>query len=134
MAFTLESGGAYSQMAQFSNLVNPYDVNHVIALNPGTSPQPAFDATTPGRYVITKGSACVIVLPAPVAGRDDGLSLQFLSTTAFAHQIQSTGNFQDGAGHANQLQFPAQAGALVELVAYGGKWNVVSQSGTFTDT
>ena len=127
-------GGAFDQNAINESLVNALDVTHQIVANPGTSPQPPFDATTSGRYVITKGSACVIVLPAPVSGRDDGLSLEFISSPAFAHQIQSTGNLQDGAGHANQLQFPAQPGSAVDLVAFGGKWNVVATNGAFTNT
>lgn len=135
MSFYVSQGGAVDQNLLLQNFNNPFDVFHQIVANPGTSPQPAFDPTTPGRYMITKtGAACVIVLPAPVAGRDDGLTMQFVSNTAFAHQIQSSGNFQDGGGHANQLQFPAQAGAVVELVAFGGKWNVISQQGAFTDT
>jgi hypothetical protein len=134
MSFYVSSGGAYDQNQIFVNLVNAYDSAHQIAANPGTSPQPAFDQTTPGRYVITKTSACVIALVAPTAGRDDGLTLQFLSNTAFAHQVTFSGSLQDGAGHTNQCQFPAQAGAMLELVAFNGKWNVVSQQGTFTDS
>jgi len=134
MPTNIPTGGVYDQNAILTALCNAYDVAHQIQANPGVSPQPNFDSTSSGRYVITKGSAAVVTLGAPVAGRDDGLSLSFLSSTAFAHQIVSTGNLQDGAGHSNQLQFPAQAGACVDLIAYNGKWNVVSSNGIFTNS
>lgn len=132
MGFNVSGGGAYDQNAINSNLVNAYDIPHQILANPGTSPQAPFDQTTPGRYVITKGAIATITLAAPVAGRDDGLTLQFLSNTAFAHVVNFGGSLQDGGGHTNSMTFPAQPGALLELVAFGGKWNVVSTSGTFT--
>jgi hypothetical protein len=129
MGYTISGGGAYDQNAINNNLVNPYDILHTIVANPGVAPQPAFDQTTSGRYVITKAAIATIVLAAPVAGRDDGLSLQFLSNTAFAHVINFGGSLQDGAGHANSLTFPAQAGSMIELVAFNGKWNLVSATG-----
>ena len=131
MGFNIPGGGAFDDNAIKANLVNAYDIPHTILANPGTSPQAAFDQTTPGRYVITKGSIATITLAAPVAGRDDGLSLQFLSNTAFAHVINFGGSLQDGGGHTNSMTFPAQPGAMIEIVAFGGKWNLVSTTGTF---
>lgn len=133
MSFYVSQGGAYDQVAILNNLQNAFDSSHQIVANPGTAPQPAFDQTTPGRYIITKtGAAAVIALVAPVAGRDDDMSLQFMSATAFAHQVTFSGSLQDGAGHTNSMTFPAQPGATLEIVAFNGKWNVISTSGTFT--
>lgn len=131
MGFNVSGGGAYDQNAINGNLQNAYDIAHQILANPGVAPQAPFDQTTPGRYVITKGAIAAINLVAPVAGRDDGLSLQFLSNTAFAHVINFAGSLQDGAGHVNSETFPAQPGATIELVAFNGKWNLVSTTGAF---
>lgn len=132
MSFYVSQGGAYDQVAILNNLQNPYDAAHQIVANPGTAPQPAFDQTTPGRYIITKATAATIALVAPVAGRDDGMSLQFVSNTTAAHQVTFSGSLQDGAGHTNSMTFPAQPGATLEIVAFNGKWNVISTNGTFT--
>jgi hypothetical protein len=131
MGYNVSGGGAFDQNAINNNLVNAYDVQHTIVANPGVSPQPVFDQTTSGRYVITKGSIATITLAAPTAGREDGLALQFLSSTAFAHVVNFGGSLQDGGGHTNSMTFPAQPGAILELVAFNGKWNVVSTTGTF---
>lgn len=79
----------------------------------------------PGKYVLTyAGGATTITLPAPTAGADDGVLIEILSNTAEAHVVNSTGNFQDGAGHVNTATFAAHAGAQLVVEAYQGKWNV----------
>ena len=86
-------------------------------------------------YVITNASAAdLTTLAAPTAGDptvggDDGKILRVFSTTAFAHRVTCTGLLQNGAGNANSVTFPAQAGAVVELMAFNGKWIVLNVGG-----
>lgn len=92
----------------------------------------AIDPHTANRYVITKKSASALTLAAPTAGADDGLNIQIISATAFAHVLTATGLLVDGAGHANTATFPAAGGGAVDLTAYQGKWYVEnSQNITF---
>jgi hypothetical protein len=92
----------------------------------------ALDPHTANRYVITKGSAIALTLAAPTAGADDGLAIEIVSSTAFAHVLTATGLLVDGAGHVNTATFPAAGGGCVDLVAYQGKWYVQnSQNMTF---
>lgn len=84
-----------------------------------------------GSYAITKGSAAALTLAAPTSGSQasggqDGLRILVTSNTAFAHVITATGLLQTGATAVNTATFAAHAGATVELMAYGGKWNVVA--------
>lgn len=84
----------------------------------------AIDPHTAGRYMITKAGVAALTLAAPTAGADDGLEIEIISNTAFAHTLTATGLFQDGAGHVNLATFAANAGASIFLTAYQGKWNV----------
>lgn len=75
-----------------------------------------------------------MTLAAPTAGSvetggDDGKEIQVFSTTANAHTITATGLFQDGAGHVNLATFAAQLGATVRLMAFNGKWIVLTLQG-----
>lgn len=108
--------GAYTQNEQLANLGNPFDAPHLLAANG------AIDPHTPGRYCITKGSACALTLGAPIAGLEDGLTITVYSDTAFAHTITATGLFADGAGHVNLCTFAAQIGAQAVMLARNGKW------------
>lgn len=86
----------------------------------------AVDPHTASRYIITKAGIAALTLAAPTAGADDGMSLQFISTTADAHTLTATGLFVDGAGHQNVATWSANAGGVLELVAYNGLWYVVT--------
>jgi hypothetical protein len=93
----------------------------------------AMDPHSAARYMITKSTAiAAMTLAAPTAGADDGMNIEILSSTAFAHTITATGLLVDGAGHVNTATFPAAGGGALDLVAYNGKWYVVnSQNITF---
>lgn len=92
----------------------------------------AIDPHTANRYMITKAGLAAMTLAAPTAGADDGLPIEILSSTAFAHTITMTGLMVDGAGHVNSATFPAAGGGALDLAAYNGKWYVVnSQNITF---
>ncbi len=85
----------------------------------------AIDPHTANRYVFTKSSAAaVMTLGAPTKDVDDGLQLQFYSSTAQAHTITATGLFADGGGHVNLATFNNQIGANFTITAYQGKWYV----------
>ena len=84
----------------------------------------AIDPHTANRYMITKAGVAAMTLAAPTAGADDGLVLEILSSTAFAHTVTATGLFVDGAGHVNVATFPAAGGGAIDLVAFNGKWIV----------
>ena len=86
----------------------------------------AIDPHTANRYMITKAGVAALTLAAPTAGADDGLSIQILSSTANAHTLTATGLFEDGAGHVNAATWAANIGGCIELVAYNGKWYVVT--------
>jgi hypothetical protein len=93
----------------------------------------AIDPHTAQRYMITKAGLAAMTLAAPTAGVDDGLAIQILSSTAFAHTITATGLLVDGAAHVNQAALPAAGGGAIDLVAYQGKWYVEnSQNITFS--
>lgn len=80
-------------------------------------------------YVITKSSAAAaMTLAAPTATTDDGLIITVTSNTAKAHTITATGLLQTGAATTDVATFAAFAGCSVTLMAYQGKWNVISQN------
>lgn len=88
----------------------------------------ALPTNLPGRYIITKAGVAALTLAAP-AKSDDGMRLEIISTTANAHTITATGLFADGAAHVNVATFAAQIGASIRLMAYQGKWYVLSIQG-----
>jgi len=81
---------------------------------------------------ITKAGVAALTLAAPVAGStgsgQDGTQIYFFSTTAYAHTITATGLLQTGSASVNVATFAAYAGASLELVAYNGKWLVLSSN------
>jgi hypothetical protein len=81
---------------------------------------------TAANYVITKAGVAAMTLAAPAT---DGLVLFITSNTAFAHTITATGLLQTGSANVNVATFAAFAGASLQLVSYGGKWNVRDQIG-----
>lgn len=94
----------------------------------------AVDPHTPAVYAITDAGVAALTLAAPTAGAqsaggDDGVTINFYSTTAFAHTITATGLLQTGSAAVNAATFAAFAGAGVTLVAYNGKWIVDNSVG-----
>lgn len=87
-----------------------------------------------GLYQVNRAGVDAMTLAAPTAGDsasggDDGKEIHVFSTTAQAHTITATGLFQDGAGHVNTATFSANAGANIRLMAFNGKWIVLSLQG-----
>lgn len=83
-----------------------------------------------GIVVFTKGSAAAATLAAPTAGTDDGTEIVLLAGSAFAHVVTcASGVLQDGTtGAKTTCTLAAFLGASARLVAYNGKWNVISKS------
>jgi hypothetical protein len=98
------------------NVVTAYSANGALAVASGSD-------------VITKTSAAAMTLAAPTAAQD-GLIKRVVSSTAFAHTITATGLIDDGVtgGSKTTATFAAFAGASIELMAYNGKWNVISKN------
>lgn len=80
-------------------------------------------------YVVNKAGVAALTLAAPTAATDDGLEITLTSSTAFAHTLTATGLLQTGAAAVNLATFAAQPGAGLTLMAFNGKWNVLSQIG-----
>lgn len=86
----------------------------------------ALDPHTSNRYMITKGGILAETLAAPTAGADDGIEIEIVSATAFAHTLTATGLFVDGAAHVNLASWSVNAGGCLRLRAYNGKWYVTT--------
>ena len=122
MSYVDEAGGAFSAMAKRNCLVNGLDLNHLISAS-GT-----VDPHSSGRYVINAGSAAALTLGAPTAGTEDGLCIQILSSTNYAHTLTATGLLQTGSASVNEATFGAYAGAGLTLMAFNGYWIVLESN------
>lgn len=94
----------------------------------------AVDPHTADTYVVTKAGVAAMTLAAPTAGTyvtggDDGKIITITSNTANAHTLTATGLLQTGTASVNVGTFAASAGAGLTLMAYNGKWNVISAVG-----
>ena len=76
-------------------------------------------------YVANNAGVLALTLAAPAT---DGIHLILTSNTAYAHTLTATGLLQTGSASVNVATFAAHPGASVELVAIGGKWNVISSN------
>ena len=78
-------------------------------------------------YVMTYAGAEAITLGAPTAGVDDFKVITFIGGSAYAHVITSTGNLLTGTtSKTGVLTFSAVAGSSCQLMAYQGKWILLS--------
>ena len=93
------------------------------------------DVTRPNiysTYVLTKGSAAAIVLPAPTAGKpsaggQDGFQIKFIAGSAQAHVVtQTTPGFNGGGSGVDVATFGGALGDNLVLEAYNGAWYTVS--------
>jgi hypothetical protein len=79
--------------------------------------------------MITKSSVAAYTLAAPTS---DGIRIELISTTAFAHTVTATGLLQTGTAAVNVATFAAFAGARLNLRSYNGKWVASGTGVTFT--
>jgi len=89
----------------------------------------AIGPRNPGTFVITKAGVAAMTLAAPTATTDDGVVITLTSSTANAHTLTATGLLQTGTANVNVATFAAQAGAGLCLMAFNGKWIVLSSVG-----
>lgn len=77
--------------------------------------------------VLTKAGVGAYTLAAPAR---NGIRLTIVNTTANAHVVTSTNLVDDGVtgGAKDTMTFGAFAGAAIELLSYGGTWNVVNKN------
>lgn len=80
-------------------------------------------------YVITKAGVLADTLAAPTATTDDGIQITITSDTANAHTLTATGLLDTGTASVNVATFAAQKGAGLTLMAYNGRWKVLSSVG-----
>ncbi len=71
--------------------------------------------------VITKGSAAALTIADPTTGVHDGLEMDFISATAFAHTLVAPSGF-NGAG--TQGLWGGAKGDGMKIIAYLAKWYV----------
>jgi len=89
----------------------------------------AIGPRNPGTFVITKAGVAAMTLAAPTATTDDGVVMTLTSFTANAHTLTATGLLLTGTANVNVATFAAQAGAGLCLMAFNGKWIVLSSVG-----
>ncbi len=76
-----------------------------------------------GVVYITKGSAAVITLAAPISGVDDESTLSIIALTAFAHKVtNSSPGFNNLGASADDANFGGAVGDSLTLRARGGVW------------
>lgn len=89
----------------------------------------AIPAHTGHTYVITKAGVLADTLAAPTAGTDDGIEITITSDTANAHTLTATGLLDTGTASVNLATFAAFKGAGLTLMAFNGRWKVLSAVG-----
>ena len=90
----------------------------------------AIPNTVPGGYIVTTAGVDAMTLAAPPTS-SNGAEIYVISNTANAHTITATGLFMTGgaASPYTTATFAAKTGASLSLMAYGGKWAVMSSPG-----
>lgn len=83
-----------------------------------------------GTVAITKGTAAALTIADPVSGSDDGKILRIVSTTAAAHTVSNAAGsgFNAGGASSDVGTFGGAIGDNLVLIAYGGKWLVLSKT------
>ncbi len=86
-------------------------------------------AKTSGIHKLTKTSAGAYTLAAPVAA-EEGMTLEIVAGTAFAHVLTATNLLDDGVtgGAKDTATFGAFVGASLTLKAVGLTWYVISKN------
>jgi len=97
-------------------------------------PANAAIAIKSGVAVLTKAGVGVMTLANPISGQpesggDDGKILRIMSTTAQAHTVTNPAGFNNGGAASDVATFGAAIGNNMVVLAYQGRWYVVSQVG-----
>lgn len=125
----VSAGGAADSFV--ADAVNKLPEGSLVVLSGSADAIPPHSA---GLYQVNRAGVDAMTLAAPTAGSvetggDDGKEIEVFSTTANAHTLTATGLFQDGAAHVNTATFAAQLGANIRLMAFNGKWVVLTLQG-----
>jgi len=73
--------------------------------------------------IITKASAAALTLAAPTAGTHDGVIINIITSTAYAHTVtQTSPGFNSGSTASDVATFTAAKGNSMMIVAYNGVW------------
>lgn len=84
-------------------------------------------AIKPSTVFITKGTAAAMTLAAPTAGTHDGVEIVIVAATAAAHTVTNSSPGFNGAGTSGDVAtFGGAVGDNIRVVAYNGKWHVLS--------
>lgn len=117
---TLAASGTFTKVdADVVDLKQPiYDTVTLVSADGAVTP-------APGVYIVTKAGVCAMTLAAPAAAQD-GMTMNIISKTAYAHTITATGLLENGAAASpyDVATFSVYTGAGMSLIAYDGKWYV----------
>ena len=116
MGITNKQRGRQVFVGGYTPLITPYASDG--AINPNTDEV----------ALLTKAGVGAYTLAAP--GRD-GIRKNIISRTANAHVITATGLIDDGVTGGAKTTMTCTGGFVgssIELISYGGKWNVVSKN------
>jgi hypothetical protein len=85
-------------------------------------------------YVLNKAGALSMTLAAPIAGPpsaggNDGLEIKIVAGTPYVDVISAIGLLETGTAAMNYITFSGYAGAVVDLMALGGKWVIWNSNG-----
>jgi len=116
MGITSKQRGRQIFAGGFTPLVTAYAADGAIA------------ADTDRVALMTKAGVGAYTLAAPAR---DGIRLNIISRTANAHVITATALVDDGVTGGAKTTMTCTGGFVgssIELLSYGGKWNVVSKN------
>jgi hypothetical protein len=120
LTITLSPSGTFTKVdADAVDLKQPlYDTVTAVTANGAVTP-------APGLHVITKAGVCAITLAAPSTDQN-GMTVNIVSTTAYAHTVTATGLLRNGGASSpyDLATFSAYIGAGISLIAHGGYWYI----------
>jgi len=91
-----------------------------------TTASTTISAVDSATYMIGSAGAVTLTVPAPVI---DGVVITFVSTTAQAHVVASTGSVMQNGVTANRAQatLDSVAGAGLSIISFRTSWYVISE-------
>lgn len=98
--------------------------NQVAIGQNGTIPVPTRNTC----YTIQKGAALAASAMANPSKSQDGLEVQFLSNTDFAHVVTLVTSQDGTTGNHTTYTFPAFGGSSFRVKALGGRWLVIGNN------
>lgn len=81
-----------------------------------------------GLVILNKAGAIAATLASPAATTDDGKLLVIVSITAQAHTVTLTAGFNGGGASKDVATFGGAIGDGLVLVAYQGKWYILTST------